>query len=320
MKKLSRFDLGIIIAFAVVTLLGGGAWWYLSGQLQAAVQDVTQAKADFDKYSTKNDVVVSPANETTLHLNIDVLKAQLRPLIQSKLQPKENKLRSIEKEDPVAWKHDLDDEVQRLNAAATQQHVAVPHNFYFGFSRYISQNPGDEQTAVLSKQLVGIEQLATILINAPVTSIKAIRRTYEEEPRAAANAPLERTTDADRLPGNSQNAAGDVYTAYPFEVDFEATPESLRPIINSLIQSPYLFVVRTLTIHNSKSTSPHFDALDKMAGPPPAPVVETSPGDVAAAASTTTVGPQYLFGDATIKVTARIDMIEWKAEVPEGGK
>ena len=34
--QLSKFDIGMIIAFAVVGLLGGTAWWFLSGQLQTA--------------------------------------------------------------------------------------------------------------------------------------------------------------------------------------------------------------------------------------------------------------------------------------------
>ena len=187
MKKLnlSGFDIGIIIAFAVVALLGGGAWWYLSGALQDAQAEVTNAKADFDKYSIKYHIVVSASNGKALQDNIDLLKAQLDPLILTKLLPKENKLGSIAKEDPVAWKHDLDDEVQRLDSAAKLHGVTLPPNFYFGFSRYIGQSPSDEQTAVLSKQLVGIEQIATILINAPVKNIQAMRRTYEEEPHGA---------------------------------------------------------------------------------------------------------------------------------------
>ncbi|MGA9702253.1 hypothetical protein, partial [Pseudomonas sp.] len=139
MKKLnlSGFDLGVIIAAVVIALLGGGAWWYLSGALQDAQTDVTNAKADFDKYSTNHNIVVGASNGKALQANIDLLKAQLDPLIRAELQPKENKLRSIEKEDPVAWKHDLDDEVQRLKSAAQTRRVNLPPNFYFGFSRYL---------------------------------------------------------------------------------------------------------------------------------------------------------------------------------------
>jgi hypothetical protein len=325
MKKLnlSGFDLGVIIAFAVVTLLGGGAWWYLSGELQDAQTAVANADKDFKTYSTKSNVVVSSSNETSLRANIDLLKAQLDPLIHAKLQPKENKLRSIEKEDPVAWKHDLDDEVHRLNSAAKLHGVTVPPNFYFGFSRYLSQSPSDEQTAVLRKQMVGVEQLATILLNAPVKAIQAIRRTYEEDPHTGAGNASGSTTEMDHLGGYSLNAAGNAYTDYPFEVDFETTSENLRTVINNLIQSPYLFVVRTLSIQSSSPNSPMTSDLDKLAGGPAPSVIDTPPGEVAATASTK--GPQFLFGgNSTLKIKARIDMIEWKATVSDtpspGGK
>ena len=55
--KLSGFDLGIVIAFVVVTLLGGGAWWYLSGELTDAQTDRRgQQRADFDKYSVEKPI------------------------------------------------------------------------------------------------------------------------------------------------------------------------------------------------------------------------------------------------------------------------
>ncbi len=319
MKKLhiSRFDLGFIIAFAVVTLLFGGAWWYLSSCLQAAQDDDAKAKADFDKYSTKYDIVVSPANGKRLQANIDLLKAQLDPLIHSKLLPKENTLRSLGKEDPVAWKHDLDDEVKRLSTAAKVHGVALPDNFYFGFSRYLSQSPNDEQTAVLRKQLVGVEQLATILINAPVKDIQDIRRTYEEDPHTGGGNTSGSTPGTGPLGGYAITAPGNAYTAYPFEVDFEATTENLRPIIDNLIQSPYLFIVRTLSIQSDHPSSPLKTDLDTLAGPPAATpsVVDTSPGEVASSAPAK--GPQYLFGNSLLKIKARIDMIEWKAAVSD---
>src|SRR5450631_1872851 len=166
MKKfsisLSKFDLGFVIAFVVVTLLGGGLYWYLSGELADAQQQDADAKANFEKYSKdpKYKVAVSTGNIKVLQNNIDLIKAQVNPLIPTKFQPKESKLLAIQKEDPVAWKHDLDDDVHQLTAAAKTKGVALPPNFYFGFTRYLSQSPNDEQTSVLSKQLVGIDQIA----------------------------------------------------------------------------------------------------------------------------------------------------------------
>jgi hypothetical protein len=315
MKKLSLsgFDIGVIIAAVVIALLGVGGWWFLSSALQDAQAEDASAKADFDKYSTKYDIVVSPANGKILQANIGLLKAQLSPLIHSKLLPKENKLSSIDKEDPVAWKHDLDDEVHRLTDAAKAHSVTLPPNFYFGFSRYQSQSPGDEQTAVLSKQLVGIEQLSNTLLSAPVKAIQGIRRSYEEDPHSATGSSSGSSAEPDRFNGYALTAPGNVYVDYPFEVEFETTSENLRPIIDNLIQSPYLFVVRTMTIENSAADSPVTGDLDRLAGTPASPsVVDTSPGEVAATPSTK--GPQFLFGNSTLKIKARIDMIEWTAK------
>ena len=321
MKKLnlslSGFDIGAIIAAVVVALLGGGAWWYLSGELQDAQTVVTAAKADFDKYSasksSKGSIVVSASNGKVLQDNIDLLKAQLDPVIHDKLLQKGNTLHSIEKEDPVEWKHDLDDEVNRLKAAAKVHGVTIQPNFYFGFSRYLSQSPNDEQTAVLKKQLVGVEQLATILINAPVKGIQTIRRTWEEDPHTGAGGSSAPASETDHLGGYALTAAGNAYTAYPFEIDFDTNSENLRIVIDSLIESPYLFVVRTITIQNSVPNSPVIGDLDKLVGTPTPSVTDTAPGEVAA--TTSAKGPQFLFGNSTLKIKARIDMIEWNADL-----
>jgi hypothetical protein len=310
MKKISGFDLGAIIAFAVLTLLGVAAWWYLSGVLQSAQTDAVTAKQAFDKYATKYDIVVSRSNGKTLQANIDLLKAQLDPLIHTTLMPKDDKLHAIEKEDPVAWKHDLDDEVHRLTDAAKLNSVTIPTDFYFGFSRYQSQSPSDEQTAVLSKQLLGVEQIATILIKSPVKSIEAVRRSYEEDPHVNPGPNAE--AEGDRLLGYSMIAPGNVYTTYPFEFDFETTTENLRTVIDKLLQSPNIFILRTVALENTMPNSPLISDLDRLAGPAPS-VIDTSPGEVAA--TPPTKGPQFLFGNSSLKVKVRIDMIEWTADV-----
>jgi hypothetical protein len=318
MKNLSRFDLGMIIAFVVVALLGGGAWWYLSGQLQAAQAETRDAKTSFDRYSVAkggaDTIVVSPTNGKTLQTNIDLLKTQLTPLIQEKLQSKENTLHTIDKEDPVAWKHDLEDDIRRLTSTAKTHGVALPTNFAFGFSRYVGTNPADEQTAVLSKQLLGIDKIATILIMAPVKGIQDIRRTYEEDPHTsttASNATPSRETTQGPLPGYALSAPGNAYIAYPFEIDFETNAENFRTVIDGLIQSPYVFVIRAVTVKNSSPTSPLVTDLERLAGGGPGSVIGTSPGEVAQTQSTK--GPQYLFGNSTLSVKLLVDMIEWNA-------
>jgi len=315
MKKLSTFDLTMIIVFVVVGLVGGGVWLYLSGQLQTVQQDVNAAAQDFDKYSSKEVCLPTASNLKTLQADIEILKAQLDPLIHSRLQPEKSELSSKTSEDTVAWKHDLDAEASSLNSAAKLRTIFVPDNFYYGFSRYLSQAPREEKTAVLSKQLLAVKEIATTLINAPVKSIRGIRRTYEEDASSSGASPTvtnARTTDNNILVGYAVDALGGVYTAYPFEIEFDTTTDSLRKIVNDLAQSPYIFVIRNMIIQNSQPNSPQVTDLDKMAAPPAgaAPVGDSSPGSVAA--STPEKGPQFLFGNEILRIKMRVDLIEWK--------
>jgi hypothetical protein len=303
MKKLSKFDITMIVVFVAIGLLGGGAWYYLSTLLSSAQEGVTAAKADFDKYSSKEVYLPTTANQKILETNIDLMKGQLEPLIHSKLQPDNSKLISIANKDTLAWKHDLDAEVLRLNTAAKLHGVKVPNNFYYGFSHYLSVNPMEEKTAVLSKQLLAIEQIADILINAPVKGIQAVRRTYEEDAPSTTSGGNGSRTDESFLSGNAIEAPGGAYISYPFEIEFEATTDSLRKIINDLTQSPYVFVVRVIAVHNSRPDSPQVGDLDKMAETPSSPVGDSSPGEVAATQSSK--GPQYLFGGETLRVAMR---------------
>jgi hypothetical protein len=245
-----------------------------------------------------------------LQANIDLIKAQIDPLVENKLQPKDNKLYSINGKDPVAWKHDLDDTVTQLTAAAKLRGVKIPDNYYFSFSRYLNQSPDDQQTAVLSKQLLAVEQIANILINAPVKSILSIRRTYEEDGRASGGPGGGRGTTGtagDRLAGSSIDAGGGIYTAYPFEIDFDTDPEALRKVLDDLVQCPYIFVVRTITLQNSQGKSPLISDLDTIAGTPQS-VDNSTPGAVAAAPPQP---PQFLFGNATLHVRILADLVEW---------
>jgi hypothetical protein len=312
MKKLplSKFDLIMIGIFVVIGLLGGGAWYYLSQQLTQAQQDVTAAKSEFDRYSSYHasaqEILVSHPNQKILQNNIDILKGELVPLIQDKLMAKDNKLPSIVAKDPVAWKHDLDDEVRRLTNAANVQSVKLPPNFYFAFSNYLNQNPADDQTVVLSKQLLAIEQITTILTNAPVRSILDLHRTMEEDSRSGGG--------GSSAGGASYEAPGGAYHGYPFEIEFESSSAGLRKVLNDLIRSPYVFVVRSLAVENEQGTSPLPGDLERMAGSTDNSVTDKPPGE--AAATVSTKGPQYLFGNSTLHVKMRVDLIDWSTPPP----
>lgn len=316
--QLSPFDIGMIAAFVVIGILGGGAWWYLSGQLQAAQDQCKAGATEYTSLAVKSGIIVSPANTKTLQANDDLLKEQVDPLFSADLLPKDNGLAAVRGEDPVAWKHDLDDDVKTLISDANSRSVTLPKTgFYFGFTRYLTESPSDAATSVLTKQRMAIKTIAEIMINASVKTIKRVRRTYEEDPhKAGAPQPNDDRTEGDQLGGYAVNVSDD-YTAYPFEFEFDSTPEALRPVIDNLLKSPYLFVVRRVEVHNDKLTSPTVDDLSRMSGGngTAAPTFNnSSPGEVAAS-TTPTVGPQYLFGKSLLHVKMRVDLIEWNPDV-----
>jgi uncharacterized membrane protein YgcG len=320
MKKLSTFDIVMIVLFVVVGLLGGGAWYYFSGQLAATQQTVASASSDFAQYSSREVYLPTANNVKTVQASIDLIHAQLDPIIKNQLQNPGDKLPDTAKEDTdtVKWKQHLDEEVGRLNNAAKTHGVAVPDNFYYGFSRYLSTNPANDQIVVLSKQLLGVVEMANIFINAPVRSIATFRRTYEEDPPTAAgpgSSSASLAANASMLPGHSTSAPGDVYTAYPFEIEFESDTTSLRKVIDGLLKSPYIFVVRSVVLQNDKTVSPQVGDLDKMMGNNQPGVTDSSPGTVGIDKSS--LPPQWLFGKELLHIKIRVDMIEWN-HIAEG--
>ncbi len=313
--ELSSFDIGMIIAFVVVGLLGGTAWYFLSSQLQTAQAACASVAGDYNTNATAKGIIVSSANAKSLNANSTLLQTQVDPIITTYLLPKENDLTNAHTMDPVAWKHELDDDVKTLTTDAKAHGVSVKDHFYFGFSRYLTESPSDAATAVLTKQRKGIKAITEILINAPVKSISDIRRSYEEDPHGGSGSAAPGTSTTEQLGGGAV-VIPDAYTAYPFEVDFDSSPEALRPILDGLLKSPYLFVVRRVEVHNEQLESPHVDDLAKMAGGNGAApsLISGNPGD-AAAASTPAVGPQYLFGYGALHVKIRVDMIEWNPKL-----
>jgi hypothetical protein len=324
MKKISRFDLGMIIAFVVVAILGGAGWWYLSGQLATAQAAASTAGSDFDTYTKKEVYLPTESNIKTLQANIDTMTAQLDPIVKDKLQSPKSALANMNTVTTVEWKHNLDDEVGKLNDAAKVHGIIVPKNFYFGFSRYLNTNPAEDATPVLERQELAIGEVANILIGAPVREIVAVRRTYEEDPdtEGRGNRPAATTTSSDQLAGHSVEAPGGVYTSYPFEFEFTVKDmAAFRKVVNDLTASNYVFVIRSVMVQNQRLDSPKERDLDTIAnaansaaGAGSGPASNATPvgsGAPATNAPPPALGLRYLFGDETVHIRARIDLVDW---------
>jgi len=191
--------------------------------------------------------------------------------------------------------------VNHLTAAAAEHHVRTPADFTFGFSRYDVKFPcrnppahGDECTrllALLSKQLMVVDTLATLLITNQVEEISAIHRTEVE--------PGETSADALNFPINTEPTA--LYHTYPFELRFTCDTPVLRNILNGLTEAPGLFIVRAIRIDTVAVKLKSLDA------PPTAT-------EVAAAE------PVRALVTRRLNVTLRLDLVEFASPKPHPGK
>lgn len=292
--KLSKFEIGMIAAFVVVTGAGIGGYIYTSGLVETAKSDLTTANSELQQL-VKQRYMPSASNIKTLEGNVNDLLSTLQPVEKQILLSPENKLSQIQALNPVTWKNsELDQTVQRLTALARSRRVSLPADYYFGFSRYQKTNPSEQATLILGKQLYGVEQLASKLFelneSGTISALRSIRRTFDEDAGGSGSG----ADGGETLKGASQLGAAKLYRVYPFEVEFVGTTTGLRSFLNSLAKMPVLFIVRSVQVINSKIESPKLSDLGKTGGS------EKDKG-----------GRDFIFGGEQLTIRIRVDMIEW---------
>jgi hypothetical protein len=312
--KLSKFDVCMIAAFVVATGAGIGGYFYTSGLVGESKTELGNAGSELQKL-VKSRYFPSDDNIKALTADVDQLNSVLSPIQDKTLKPDSEKLLAIAPKNPVIWKsQDLDETVKQLTVLAQNKKVHLPNDYYFSFSRYQRNNPSEQATVVLGKQLYGIQQLATTLFEISggnaISSLKGIRRAGEDEspaaPAAGGSAPASDSgPETIRVP--IQTGGNGLYRLYPFEVEFTGSPYGLRSFLNKLQQVPVLFIVRYVQVSNTRPDSPKYSDLSKA-------VVGGDSRSGSGAA-----GRDFIFGAEQIQVRLRVDMVEWLGEKEKEG-
>ena len=190
--------------------------------------------------------------------------------------------------------------VNRLAKAAAAQGIRAPE--MFGFSRYDANFPcrnpraTDDECrrllAILSKQLVTVEKIVNLMITNKVEEILAIRRTEVE--------PGEISADALNVPININSNS--LYQTYPFELQFVCDTPVLRDLLNGLMKTDGLFVVRALKID---STAVKLKSLDMPGTSEPATPNTAKPAE-----------PTGEVRTRRLNVTLRLDLVEFTMAPP----
>lgn len=297
--KLSPLHWIALGGLVVIGLLGGGGIFLLSGKLDAARTDISTKAGQLGKL-TGDRYYPSQANIDALSKGNDALGQALDVLKQKLLAPG-NKLAQVVEKNPVVFKQELAEQIRSLSDLAAKDGVRIDANAsYFGFSVYQNNNPSDKGTRILGKQLLGIGEVATALFNAKISSLDAVRRTFDENPSAAGAAGGGTGASTESLRGKIVTPDNGLYTVYPFEFEFTGSEESLRAFLSNLSGSPYVLIPRLLYIGSKRPSPPRVDELS------------TSVQSLGAGKKPPTF--VVAMGNDDIHVRARIDLIDWTGQ------
>lgn len=232
----------------------------------------------------------------------------------------------------------------RLLAEAKKFNVTVPQEFGFGFGRYVSQGtpPANDtnQINTLLTQWNTVQALSDILFTNRIASLAAIRRAP-----VGAEIPKDSTAMAMMMP--TARAGGDEFCSalirdnpteiarmLPFELEFTCDTLGLRGILGALESSPRFFIVRAVTVLNTRANEMmgggRSEAMSKVGAvvdgaADQAPTAET-PGAPGARPAASAPGAGRLveavtvFGLEKIQVKMRVDLVEFREPSSPGAQ
>ncbi len=301
MNNLPKHILVTLIIALVITLLGGGAWYWTGTQLSGALDEKQNLQG---RMNTLARGVYYPNAK-----NVQTLEESARAL-ETNIQPLEEKMRQASSQlDPVrgernaegiytglsgdAWQKMLSARRQELMKLADESQIALPENFYLGFQRYRSLVPNDRFTLPLGIELMAIADISKILISSGVTELRSIKRVIVEDGGSGGTTGAE----ANILPARVVEAANANYTLYPLEFQFTGSPTALYKVIDQITGANLFYIVRFIEVQNEKTSIP-------------------SQSEVIANATDTVSNIVPVLGQESIRVRLRVDLVDWteKAE------
>lgn len=300
MSQLPKHLVVSLIAFVVIGLLGGGAWFWTAGRLDTALAEYGSVTQQLQAVQAKG-FFPSSQNLKLLESNQEAISTLAREVLPQldRANEKFSVFLSPDKRglSQEAWKEKLVSIREELKKSADQAKVETADDFYFGFKRYRVASPPAGATRDIGIQLAAIEEMSHLLIKARVGSIKEIRRVMVEDAGMAAS------------PGGSEESLaaavvdglGGLYRVYPFEVKFQSNPQALDKFVNELTRSPMVFLIRFMVVENEKNTVPR---RSEFAASAPAEGAEA----------------KFLIpiiGQEKVNARMRIDLVYWNGVPPE---
>jgi hypothetical protein len=188
---------------------------------------------------------------------------------------------------------------------ARANRVKLPENFYLGFDEYAAALPATDAAPLLAQELAQVELLVTMLIDARVEAITALRRV------PAAPTPTPTPGPGRRPPAQTAAAEPPLVQRSAIEVAFLSGPVPLRRAINQIAAAQQQFyIIRTMHVLNERTEGPPRDATAAAAAD--APTDDTTPAATTPAQAA--AGKQalnFIVGNERLQTTARVELLRF---------
>ncbi len=302
-------DNPFLAGLAVFTAVAAAALGFLvvqaRGACQEAVDGYTQAVQKLHGLQNRSPF---PSAEN-LKKSLDISKQYAAELdaLRSKLLSVEAPIDPSIK--PQGFQDGLRAAVNDITDKATKAGVALPADFYLGFSQYQNSLPTEAAAPGLARELALVKQIVSRLIDFKVRSIDSLNRSPLPEEAGSVRV---------RYPGpGGRPAEADTsgLLRYPFDLAFTAEQGKFRVMLNSLLTADQFLLLRSLSIQNTNPVGPEV-AADASA--------TANPGAAAALGTTPPATLNVLLGREALKVNARIEIIDFieppKPDISKGGE
>ena len=314
--KKNRTLAQLLLIILVIGGVGTYFWFQEARRAKTTREELESQQLNLERLKSQA-VFPDETNEKVYEDRAKDLESYLKPVIE------ELGKGTIQGEslNPINFQTEFRDTRDRLIAMAQKVKPAIilPENFSFGFGKYLTSIPAPEATLYLTQQLRIIEKLTELLFSANVIELKNIARIPVEDllNQTSANPirPMERRVPAgensELLSPISLDRNDLHYRTLPFVFQFVATDTGLRKVVNALSEESkkkegsVFFILRSLEVVNERGAPPTVEDL------------KTSATSVEAIKS---VAANLILGEETIRVTMRVDYVEWKKEEEKTGK
>jgi hypothetical protein len=287
-----------LIVFAVSTLLALYFLFSARSAFEEAYARFNDAAAErsrlehLDPFPSEANYRLMKAHLEKYSAALNQLKEELKPQVLPSTPLAPNEFQSRLRQAMIATA-----EKARANR------VKLPDNFHLGFDEFTAALPNTAAAPWLGQELLQIELLMNVLIDARVDAVTALKRMPLPSEMAAAPTP---SPVPGRKPANQTATGPKMLERGIVDLTFVSSQPVARKVLNQIASSNQQFyIIRILHVRNEQEKGPpHEQATQPGASSTPTPSGATGAGSASGAI-------KFIVGNEHIETSARIEVVRF---------